>query len=100
MSFMRPEMRAVFPGFPSIARYALNCRIHVEIGNPVQASGPTNCPRDSVHADKHGAFTVPLEGGKEICETAGRVLGPEHRAIDPWRSLDFNLDFFLNFVGG
>jgi 4-hydroxy-4-methyl-2-oxoglutarate aldolase len=87
------EVRAL--GFHFFARYVLvsHAYVHlVEWGTPVVVGGMTINPGDLIHADLHGAMTIPGEIAHEIAAATAEVERKERIVIAACQSPDFSLE--------
>lgn len=64
----------------------------VDFGIPVKVGGVWIQPGDLVHADQHGAVTIPVEIADRIPDAAMRIEAEERRIIDVCRSPEFSVD--------
>ncbi len=64
----------------------------VDFGLPVKVGGVWIHPADLIHADRHGAVTIPAEIAAEIAGAAARLGAEERQIIDICQSPDFALD--------
>lgn len=64
----------------------------VEFGGPVEIGGLKIQPGDLIHADRHGAQTVPPAIAAEIAAMAGQVRASEKILIDYCHAPDFSID--------
>lgn len=64
----------------------------VDFGLPVKVGGVWIHPGDLIHADQHGAVTIPAEIAAEIPGAAARLAVEERQIIAACQSPDFALD--------
>jgi regulator of RNase E activity RraA len=62
----------------------------VDFGIPVKVGGVWIKPGDLVHADQHGALTIPLEIASQIPAAIAKVEADERRIISVCQSADFS----------
>lgn len=86
------EVRAL--GFQFCAAHisVSHANVHlVDFGIPVKVGGVWIQPSDLIHADQHGAVTIPLEIADRIPDAAARVEAEERRIIEVCRSPEFSV---------
>lgn len=64
----------------------------VDFGIPVKVGEVWIQPGDLIHADQHGAVTIPSEIVDRIPDAAARIEEEERRIIDVCRSPEFSVD--------
>jgi regulator of RNase E activity RraA len=64
----------------------------VDFGLPVKVGGLWVKPGDLIHADHHGAVTVPIDIAAKIPEAVGKVEADERQIIGVCQSRDFTVD--------
>ena len=77
------------------ARYVLDSHVYVHLvewGTPVVFGGMTINPGDLIHADLHGAMTIPHEIAHEIAAATAEVERKERIVIAACQSPDFSLE--------
>ena len=82
-------------GFQMLAAYPIvsHAYIHlVDFGTPVNIFGMLVNPGDLVHADQHGAITIPHEIAREIPKAAQDVADRERIIIECCQGSDFSVD--------
>ncbi|HET8680084.1 MAG TPA: RraA family protein [bacterium] len=87
------EVRAL--GFQFCAAHVSvsHANVHlVDFGIPVKVGGVWIQPGDLIHADQHGAVTIPLEIADRIPDAAAKIEAEERRIIDACRSTEFSVD--------
>lgn len=87
------EVRAL--GFQFCAAHVSvsHANVHlVDFGIPVKVGGVWIRPGDLIHADQHGAVTIPLEIADRIPDAAAKIEAEERRIIDVCRSTEFSVD--------
>ncbi|MGQ0549072.1 MAG: RraA family protein [Armatimonadota bacterium] len=87
------EVRAL--GFQFCAAHVSvsHANVHlVDFGIPVKVGGVWIQPGDLIHADQHGAVTIPLEVADRISDAAATIEAEERRIIDVCRSPEFSVD--------
>jgi 4-hydroxy-4-methyl-2-oxoglutarate aldolase len=62
----------------------------VEFNTPVIVDGMAVSPGDLVHADQHGAITIPIEFARETLKSAGAVERYERPMIQLCKSQEFS----------
>ena len=85
------EVRAL--GFQFCAAHVSvsHANVHmVDFGIPVKVGGVWIKPGDLVHADQHGALTIPLEIASQIPAAIAKVEADERRIISVCQSADFS----------
>jgi regulator of RNase E activity RraA len=64
----------------------------VDFGLPIKVGGLWIKPGDLVHADQHGAVTVPVEIAEHIPEAVAKVEADERQIINVCQGRDFSVD--------
>jgi len=79
----------LFAGGPTVGH--ANVRF-IEVGTPVKVGNLVVCPGDLIHADRHGAMTIPREIDLiELVQTAAHILAAEDHVKRSCRSPDFDM---------
>jgi regulator of RNase E activity RraA len=69
--------------------------VHVrEIGSPVQVFGMTVCDGDLIHADRHGAVTIPTDVLDKLDPALDRLLASETIVLGPASQGPMDFDQF------
>ncbi len=87
------EVRAL--GFQFCAAHVSvsHANVHlVDFGIPVKVGGVWIQPGDLVHADQHGAVTIPMEIADRIPAAAANIEAEERRIIAVCKSKEFSVD--------
>lgn len=82
-------------GFPVLAGSIgpSHAFVHVvEIGSPVNVCGMQVRQDELVHADRHGAITIPHDVIPELFDAINKVISSEKIVLDPARLPGFNID--------
>jgi regulator of RNase E activity RraA len=64
----------------------------VDFGLPVKVGGLWVKPGDLIHADQHGAVTVPADIAAKIPEAVAKVEADERQIINVCQTRDFSVD--------
>lgn len=89
------DLDVIDDGFPVLAGSIgpSHAFVHaVEIGTPVNICGMRVQQGELVHADRHGAITIPDEIIPELFDAINKVISSEKIVIDPARKPGFNID--------
>ncbi|MGH2374790.1 MAG: RraA family protein [bacterium] len=87
------EVRALRFQFSAAHVSVSHANVHlVGFGIPVKVGGVWIQPGDLIHADQHGAVTIPLEIADRIPEAAARIEAEERRIIELCKSPEFSVD--------
>ena len=87
------EVRAL--GFQFCAAHVSvsHANVHmVDFGLPVKVAGLWVKPGDLIHADQHGAVTVPADIAAKIPEAVAKVEADERQIINVCQARDFSAD--------
>jgi regulator of RNase E activity RraA len=78
-----------------------HAHVHVvEVGCPVTVAGLRVAPGDLLHADCHGALSIPLEAAAALPEAAERVIAEERVLIEASKREDFGIDVLERLLSG
>ena len=64
----------------------------VDFGLPVKVGGLWVKPGDLIHADQHGAVTIPADIAAKIPEAVAKVEADERQIINVCQARDFSAD--------
>jgi len=64
----------------------------VDFGLPIKVGGLWVKPGDLIHADQHGAVTIPTEIADKIPEAVAKVEADERQIINVCQARDFSAD--------
>ena len=70
-----------------------------DLGATVTVDGMEVHPGDLVHADRHGAITIPIEIAKQIPQVAAELREKEEKVIEFCRSGDFSVEKLTEVIG-
>lgn len=87
------DLPDIAPGFQMLAGRVIpsHAFVHiVDFGRPVTVAGMRVRDGDLVHADQHGAVTVPLEAAPKIREAAEQIIRREKVIIEAARQPGFS----------
>jgi 4-hydroxy-4-methyl-2-oxoglutarate aldolase len=94
------EVRALGFQFLAAAAIASHAYMHLEdFGIPVKVGGLWVQPGDLIHADRHGAITIPHEIAREVADAATEVEAGERAVIEHCQSNEFNVKRLKELIG-
>lgn len=87
------EVRALGFQFAAAHVSVSHAWVHmVDFGLPVKVGGLWIRPGDLIHADQHGAVTVPADIAPKIADAVAKVEADERKIIELCRSREFSVD--------
>jgi 4-hydroxy-4-methyl-2-oxoglutarate aldolase len=94
------EVRALGFQFLASAAIVSHAYVHlVDFGIPVKVGGLWVRPGDLIHADRHGAITIPHEIAREVAAAAAEVEAGERAVIEHCQSKEFNVERLQELMG-
>jgi 4-hydroxy-4-methyl-2-oxoglutarate aldolase len=87
------EVRALGFQFAAAHVSVSHAYVHMlDFGLPVKVGGLWVKPGDLIHADQHGAVTIPSEIAGQVAEAVAKVEADERKIIGVCQSRDFSAD--------
>ena len=99
------SLRCLFPEMGPMVGHAATCVIRaehvsvshanvhiVDFGVPVKVGGVWIAPGDLIHADQHGAVTVPLEVAARVPQALSAIEADERRIISTCQAPGFTVE--------
>jgi 4-hydroxy-4-methyl-2-oxoglutarate aldolase len=94
------EVRALGFQFLASAAIVSHAYVHlVDFGIPVKVGGLWVQPGDLIHADQHGAITIPHEIAREVPDAAAAVERGERTIIEQCQSAEFSVERLKELMG-